>query len=96
MTSAIGIAMSQRECISREQLEKYVLGDLSEADWQAIAEHLAFNLAQGRPLNTLDGWADKENSLADVNDFHVDSVEEQEPEENSKPRKAGKRRVKRG
>ena len=32
--------MSQPECISREQLERYVLGDLPATDWQAVATHL--------------------------------------------------------
>jgi hypothetical protein len=47
-------------------------------DAQDVASHLAFNLAQGHPLELLDGFADQPHGAATLADLDIDDVQEVE------------------
>lgn len=49
-------------------------------DAQDVASHLAFNLAQGRELAQLDGFADQPHGAATLADLDIDDVHEVEGE----------------
>ena len=72
--------------VAKIEVSKSLIKAASSKEWrnkfydlrsgEQVAEHLAFNLVQGRLLSQLDGFADQPCESAMLREFRADSTEE--------------------